>query len=248
MLDERMINRATGSFLKTVIKAGFSRNSLLRMIDTVTGCYDSPDRWNRLIKEIVKTDKTKAVKVLETLVFDESSRLRYKVAGSINTPESVLKMLASRYSKDRTVCECLAKNNNTPKHLLTALASDENWIVRREVAKNSNTPKSELRFLARDKNCNVRSSVACNNNAPKSVLKILAHDEEWAVRRSIADNANTSESTLKVLACDKDIGARIRVLNNNNTTDSVLEILEHDKDAEIRFAARCKLKARKERA
>jgi len=67
----------------------------------------------------------------------------------------------------------VAENPNTPPEILTLLAQDEDWDVRRRVAQNPNTPAEILTILARDKDGIVRYGVAHNPNATREVIQTV---------------------------------------------------------------------------
>ena len=75
--------------------------------------------------------------------------------------------------------------------MLTELAKDSNWGVRRNAAGNPNTPVEVLTELAKDSDCDVRYNAAGNPNTPGEVLTELAKDSDWSVRYSAAGNPNT---------------------------------------------------------
>ncbi|MCI7460907.1 MAG: HEAT repeat domain-containing protein, partial [Parabacteroides merdae] len=75
--------------------------------------------------------------------------------------------------------------------MLTELAKDSNWGVRRSAAGNPNTPVEMLTELAKGSDWGVRCSAAGNPNTPVEMLTELAKDSNWGVRRSAAGNPNT---------------------------------------------------------
>jgi len=76
---------------------------------------------------------------------------------------------------------------NLPQ-LLSRLAKDEDFFVRKEVAKNPNTSKKTLSELAKDKNWAVRATIAENPNASKRTLSRLAKDKDEDVRMIAVKN------------------------------------------------------------
>ena len=83
-----------------------------------------------------------------------------------------------------------AGNPNTPADVLTELAKDSYWCVRSYAAGNPNTPVDVLTELAKDNNCDVRCFVAENPSTSADVLTELAKDSYWCVRRNAVRNPN----------------------------------------------------------
>ena len=106
--------------------------------------------------------------------------------------------------KDENIRGAVAKNPNTPREVLTALAGDEYVYARIAVAKNPNTPRETLTALARDKDEFVSRGVARNPNTPPEALIALAKYFDENTRIAVAGNPNTPREVLAALAKDKD--------------------------------------------
>ena len=140
--------------------------------------------------------------------------------------------------KDENIRGAVAKNPNTPREVLIALAKDTEY-VRRGVARNPNTPREVLTALSRDKDEGVRYVVAKNPSTPPEVLIALAGHKDEYVLRGVAENPNTPPealAALAVLARDKDEYVRRAVAQNPNTPREVLTALARDKDEYVRTA------------
>ena len=69
-------------------------------------------------------------------------------------------------NRDLEVRANVAENPSTPADVLTELAKDSDWCVRRYAAGNPNTPVDVLTELAKDSDCDVRRNAAGNPNMP----------------------------------------------------------------------------------
>ena len=110
--------------------------------------------------------------------------------------------------------------------MLTELAKDSDWYVRRYAACNPNTPADVLTKLTKDSDCDVRRYAAGNPNTPVDVLTELAKDSHWAVRLSAAGNPNTPADVLTELAKDSDCIVRRYAARNPNMPDYEAEELQ----------------------
>jgi len=77
----------------------------------------------------------------------------------------------------------LAKNPNTPIHILEELSKDEDNWVRQYVAKNPNTPIQFLEELSKDEIWYIRYAIAGNPNASKEILISLLEDSNSKIRK-----------------------------------------------------------------
>lgn len=82
--------------------------------------------------------------------------------------------------------------------MLTKLATDNDWEVRKAVAYNEKTPSELLSILAQDKNWWVRYAIAINGNTPSKTLKTLANDEKEEVRKAANKALNECKTNTKV--------------------------------------------------
>jgi hypothetical protein len=106
----------------------------------------------------------------------------------------------------------VAGNPNTPRQVLTRLATDEEAAIRRCVAVNPKTPIDVLRCLATDKSSEVRLAITENPNAPTEVLVSLATDFDVDVRYGVAENPHMPEDILFKLSTDENPYVRCRAM------------------------------------
>ena len=136
--------------------------------------------------------------MIEELIEDEDSEVRYTTIKNPKAPVEVLRNLSE--DEDRFVRSAVASNPNTPVEALRKLAEDKNGDVRKEIAKNPRTPAEALRKLAEDKNEDVRYEVAKNPKTPVEALRKLAEDKNQIVRYGVAKNPKTPVEVLRKLA------------------------------------------------
>lgn len=123
----------------------------------------------------------------------------------------------------------------TPPAVLSELAQDWVWEVRRTVARNPSAPSESLESLAHDEDLEVRVAVAENRNASRRALAVLAEDGMWAVRWPVARNPHTSSDTLTVLAGDDSCRIRELVVQHPHTRVPTLASLADDADPGVRW-------------
>ena len=153
----------------------------------------------------------------KTIIADVS----YQIAKSCDTASEILAKLAKVSSRKE-----LAKNPNTPPHVLATLANHKDSDMRKLVAQNPLTPAETLTQLATDKSsCRlnsqkaryfVREAVVSNSNTPVNTLKLLAQDSDEIVRSKVAANPNTPEAILRELASDRTIAYAYQYNNETN--------------------------------
>jgi hypothetical protein len=110
------------------------------------------------------------------------------------------------------VRKVVAGNPNTPRQVLTRLATDEEPAIRRCVAVNPKTPIDVLRRLATDTSSEVRLAITENPNAPTEVLVSLATDFDGDVRYGVAENPHMPEDVLFQLSTDENPYVRCRAM------------------------------------
>lgn len=151
---------------------------------------------------------------------------------SVWVPESQKQHIRSCGVQARIAYGC---NLGTPPTVLSILAQDWAWEVRKAVARNPSAPLDSLGVLAHDEDLEVRVAVAENRNTPQSTLAVLAEDEVWAVRWPVARNPHTSSDTLTVLAGDDSCRIRELVVQHSHTRVSTLVFLADDVDPGVRW-------------
>lgn len=149
-----------------------------------------------------------------------SGSIRLCLARSSSTSQETLARLSDTLKfEDERICRAIARNGNTPIHLLEKLASwepededngygDEGWLVHKYVALNPKTPLSLLEKLAKHESYNVRKAVVKNPKLSVSTLEKLAGDEVSYVWKAVAKHPKTPISVLKKLA--DNIGDELR--------------------------------------
>ena len=110
------------------------------------------------------------------------------------------------------VRKVVAGNPNTPRQVLTRLATDEEPAIRRCVAVNPKTPIDVLRRLATDDSGEVRLAIAENPYVPTDVLICLATDLDVDVRFGVAENPHMPEDVLFKLSTDENPYVRCRAM------------------------------------
>lgn len=104
---------------------------------------------------------------------------------------------------DRRKRLILADNWQTPPHMLTALACDEDEGIRWRVGRNPTTPVMMLGLLAEDPAWRVREAVASNENTPELVLNVLSNDRSVVVRRAVEANPSAPLPSTRALTSDR---------------------------------------------
>jgi hypothetical protein len=173
--------------------------------------------------------------VPEYLLKTLDAEVRLHIAGSVNTSEQVLEILATdSYSRVRAM---VAQNPRTPINIVEDLMGDVSDIVRAAVAchpltpltlhqqfqlqleatENPVTSEDILRQLSTSQWMRIRLGVAAHSNTPRDVLLGLARDEDVMVRKAVALNVNSSAEALDQLAMEKDAWvAKIIAAHPNN--------------------------------
>ncbi|MBW4600863.1 MAG: hypothetical protein KME29_15005 [Calothrix sp. FI2-JRJ7] len=163
--------------------------------------------------------------VLQQLIKDYDSSIRYCVAKHPNTPLNFLEQLATDEYKS-TRC-AVARNLNTPVHVLEKLAADKSFDVRKYVAKNPNTPTRLILKLAYDPNLEVSEAIIYNPQAPIHIIDILLNKfrqhkdcESIFAQIAVSDEVN-SHALEKLSICDIR-KVRIYVAGNQKTPPETL--------------------------
>ncbi|MEM7725225.1 MAG: hypothetical protein AAF208_02495 [Cyanobacteria bacterium P01_A01_bin.45] len=195
-------------------------------------------------------------RVLWRLAFNEQLSVRKFVAQHNHAPPQILVQWARNSPEVRP---WVAKNPNTPVHILEELALNPSIQVRINVAKNPNSSNTILERLAKDWYSEVRQAVASNSLTSPKILAELVKD--WHLRLFLAKNPGTPASALEHLAqfpsCDRfvlehpntplqlrqrlltdyaksaDSSERLLAAKHPDTPFEVLEILVNDKEPDI---------------
>ena len=177
--------------------------------------------------------------VLSRLVNDDYIHTVIGVAHNPNTPiESLSSLFNNVPNNDILICEALAANVATPPHILSKLASHNEYSVREKAAQNPHTPFDALESLAADVNSRVLNGVALNPVANAELLNIIENNKstEPFVRISIANHRNTSPELLLKYAKSKNDALRETVASNPNLPADAFDILiKESKATKISF-------------
>jgi hypothetical protein len=120
--------------------------------------------------------------------------------------------------------------------VLTRLAADPDWSVRRVAASNVALPVAALRWLAADPVAAVRRVVACRSELPGDLLKSLATDPDAWVRQGIARQPSAPVTVLGALAADAEPDVRRAVARHPRCPVALLRDLARDPQVWVRAA------------
>ena len=137
-----------------------------------------------------------------------------------------------KYDK-KSVCLARASAADASESELSYLAYNIDWEVRLEVARNPNTPLHVLEVLSQDTICHVRWEIAWNPNASEELHKKMLMSVGWRVRLDFAATTDDRD-ILAVLAHDEVWEIREKVVWNVYTPEDVLEELANDPEYRIR--------------
>lgn len=119
-----------------------------------------------------------------------SGPLKAMVARMPQAPPDLLE--GALNSRDVSVLEALAANQQLPVHIATSLARKRRKEIRTALAANPKTPPqlrvSLIRWLARHEEASCRRSAAGNPASPLDILKGLSNDDDPSVRSAVAEN------------------------------------------------------------
>ncbi|PSF38115.1 hypothetical protein C7H19_06495 [Aphanothece hegewaldii CCALA 016] len=166
---------------------------------------------------------------LEIQEKEEIQKANQILAERTNTPYALAQVVEKG---DQNAKISVARNLQTPIHILEQLAKDDDETVRSVVSKNPNLPLNSLLELAEDASFQIRLSLACNRlhqSTPIPILKKLAQDESDLVRAEVAANKDTPVEILTKLAQDSSHEVCHQLTHNPNTPVEVLELLGVEK-------------------
>ena len=101
-----------------------------------------------------------------------------------------------------------ARHPSAETDLLTRLANDSDWQVRRTIARHPGTGRDTLIGLAQDAAADVRWSVLKHPAPPAEALALLASDEHAPIRLAIAADERTPRGIVERLKMDLDEDVR----------------------------------------
>jgi|GEM_PF-2430935 len=201
--------------------------------------------YNNSILRAVARNPSTPVEVIKLLANDSEDWFGQYVANNFNrySDYSRSDVVSREYNR---IIKNIAKNPSTPIELLSLLANDADYWMRRYISENPNAPGKILKSFAdfEDRDNGVYSLVAKHPNTPREVLEsfISISKDPWGrsyddgVRESVADNPNAPSEILEFLAKEQNIRIRFRVARNSNTPIDLLESLANDSNHEVREA------------
>jgi hypothetical protein len=153
-------------------------------------------------------------------------------------PYTVSPSLLTTLARDRdwSVRRAVAENPSTPAALLETFLSDPEAEVCRAVTRHPNTPPSLLSALARDPRKSVRWAVGSSPRTPAVLLSALAREKDEDLRWHVAQNGSAPLSVLSLLAVDESGSVREAVAQNPSTDAALLSLLAGDEYREVRLA------------
>jgi hypothetical protein len=176
------------------------------------------------------------ISVQRLLAVDSDRSVREALAGSPFTDPDLLRTLARERHRwllfEACVRAAVAANPKAPEEVLTALAKDEDSLVKLAVARNPQTPPETLKALSADQEHWVRSSAhgtlwrqMTSPAIPPLTLDTWSRDPEASIRRAAASNPGTSPLVLETLSADPDRSVRVAVAGNSGTPPLVRDLL-----------------------
>ncbi|MEM5339507.1 hypothetical protein [Paraburkholderia azotifigens] len=158
------------------------------------------------------------------------SAVRAQVLRHRACPNELLRTVPASGSERRS----LASNVRTAGEILTALARDDDAVVRRAAATNPATPAGALILLCFDADTLVRRAVAVRDDLPLKVVEWLAGDSDVWVRSSLARNRACPRSWLDRLARDREADVRRSVTRHPACPMPLVTLLAGDEVAWVR--------------
>ena len=156
------------------------------------------------------------------------------LAKNHNTPVHLLEKIALDNEKNYKYGQrYLAANPSIPIYILEKLANYQDQIIRAELASNPIIPVYLLEKLAEDRNRRVRAAVVNNFNTPVYLLEKLAEDRNRRVRGAVARNFNTPVYLLEKLAGEQNERIRACIAYNPNTPVYILDRLAREQNERI---------------
>ena len=158
------------------------------------------------------------------------SAVRAQVLRHRACPNELLRTVPASGAERRS----LASNVRTTGEILTALARDDDPVVRRAAATNPATPAGALILLCFDADTLVRRAVAVRDDLPLKVVEWLASDGDVWVRSSLARNRACPRSWLDRLARDREADVRRSVTRHPACPMTLVTLLANDEVAWVR--------------
>ena len=157
------------------------------------------------------------LQILERLSQSDKLEARLIVAESLETPVSLLELLAG--DLELAVRLTVEANDNCPSEVVELVKSQ------RDVANDWDADGERLRELGESRWSWIRLTVAQNPFAPEDVLMKLAADELFKIRLGVGKNPNSSARVLGVLVEESDKEIQSVIVEHLNTTEEILHQL-----------------------
>ena len=204
-------------------------------------------------KKKVAVAEDTSIEILERLSKDDTAEIRELVAGNINTPIHVLRLLSCEFPETVTanpvfsllmledpnsdfVIFSLACSTTTSEETLIKLANHTDPEVRLVLIRNKALTLKVLWLLVKDQNSRIREAIAKDIKTPLSILEMLAQDNDGGVRMAVFNNSKITVEILCLLANDQFPMIREAVAENRKTPLSILKNLAQDDDKDVRLA------------
>ncbi len=234
----------------------YVRRAALESLKRIDLWQKLPDDWRQLSEQDC-IDKLNShltdCKILEILYFSHSWRIRQAVACHVNTPDSIIALLAN--DEDWDVRQAVSdrhlpqewrnldederiqrlKTENVACDILKILSCSENWVIRQYVANNAGANREILKKLAKDRDDDVSTS------ARERLLNICL-PEDWRqlgdterIRRLKSQNIVANE-VLTALIMSINWKIRQAVARHEGTPPSLIKKLARDTVSDVRQA------------
>lgn len=115
----------------------------------------------------------------------------------------ILRWKAAHLPSNLTTRRAMARDPNTPRHVLSTLSKTADATCRCYAAANPSTPTEDVERLARTGSRFVRRWAASNHFLPRHLFEELAAHEDAFTRKQIAHNPRTPTEILAQLVFDK---------------------------------------------
>ncbi|MGB8699183.1 MAG: DUF4132 domain-containing protein [Thermosynechococcaceae cyanobacterium] len=136
---------------------------------------------------------------------------------------------------DQSIRTFVARHLNTPISVLELLANDAQFYVRRSVAENPNTPLDLLIKLAKDSEPYACAGVAANVNTPAYLLEELSLVGDMQINYCLVKNPNITNEILRNIFRYSNSGGFELVIRHPNLPADVLEELADHRDKSVRL-------------
>lgn len=196
-------------------------------------------------KDVSKLEQVKELKPAysEEELASGDSTLCQLVAKRQNTPVKILALLAK--SEDVYVRRCVAANLSCTPEILAALVDDKDIFVRRLVVRHPATTFDNVYKIAQTKNSQIYWEVARSPLFNEKIWGLWDHEISTAVLFSVARNEACPPSILHELADREEFFIHLSIAQNKNTQKKTLEKLKNSGHSQITAIVEMRLKEQK---